>query len=67
MEDYNHINPLSVESILTLRYDSTLKPLLQKLTWRDFVPSKSSNEVDFIEKVITENIRKTIDTQTKRV
>lgn len=67
MEEYNHINPPSITSILTLRYDSTLKPLSQKLTWKDFLPSKSSNEVEFIENEITANLRKSIGPQTKRV
>ena len=67
MGEYNHINPRSITSILTLRYDSTVKPLLQKLVWQDFLPSMSSNEIEHIENVITENLKKTISFQTKRV
>ncbi len=67
MEEYSHINPNSVTSILTLRYDSTLKPLLPKLTWKDFLPSKSSNETEYVETAITENFKKIIGFQTKKV
>ena len=67
MDEYKHINPNSVTSILTLRYDSTLKPLLPKLAWKDFLPSKSSNETEYVETAITENFKKTIGFQTKKV
>lgn len=67
MEEYNHINPRSITSILTLRYDSTVKPLLQKLVWEDFLPSPSSNEIEYVENAITKNLKKTITSQTKRV
>jgi asparagine synthase (glutamine-hydrolysing) len=63
--EYKHINSNSIKSILTLRYDYTLNPLLQKLGWKDFVESKTSNEIEYIEKVITGNLKKEIGSQTQ--
>ncbi|MGI0073196.1 MAG: asparagine synthase-related protein [Nitrosotalea sp.] len=40
---------------------------MPKLTWKDFLLSKSSNETEYVENVITENFKKTIDFKTKRV
>jgi asparagine synthase (glutamine-hydrolysing) len=42
----------AIASILTLRYNPTLKPLLPKLTWRDFTPTNNNPSVDFIQKTI---------------
>ena len=67
MVDYNPINFRSITNILTLRYDSTLKPLLPKLTWNDFLSSKSSNEVEYVESKIIDNLKKLIGSKTKRV
>ena len=52
MEEYNYIHTTSIKSILTLRYDSTLKPLLPKLSWQDFVESSTNNKIEHVESKI---------------
>ena len=66
MEEYNQLED-SLKSILTLRYDNTIKPILQKLTWNDFVEQNSSNEAGTIEKYLTNNIEKEISDSKKVV
>ncbi|VVC05917.1 NH(3)-dependent NAD(+) synthetase [uncultured archaeon] len=63
MEEYKHINHDSIKSILTLRYDSTLKTS-KKLGWKDFVESTTSNEIEHVENVITNTLKKEIGSQT---
>ena len=66
MEAYNQLEA-SLKSILTLRYDNTIEPLLKKLTWNDFVEQNSTNEVDTIEQYLTNNIKKEISDSKKIV
>ena len=66
MEGYNQVEA-SLKSILTLRYDNTIEPLLKKLTWNDFVEQNSKNEIDTIEQYLTNNIKKEISDSKKVV
>lgn len=67
MEEYSQINPTSIKNILTLRYDSTIPPLIPKLNWQDFVLSDSHNETDYVENAIVNNIKKEIPPSTNKV
>ena len=64
MEEYKHINQNSIKSILTLRYDATLKTS-QKLDWKDFVESSTSNEIEHVENVIIDNLKRKIGSQPR--
>jgi asparagine synthase (glutamine-hydrolysing) len=66
VEAYNQLEA-SLKSILTLRYDNTIEPLLKKLTWDDFVERNSTNEVDTVEQFLTNNIKKQISGSKKVV
>lgn len=48
-----HINPLSIISILTLRYDLTAISPLPKLNWNDFSPKKVSNPEKTVQEIIS--------------
>lgn len=50
------VDPSSAKYILTLRYNPTAKTSLQKLTWKDFVPTQKTSS-DFIEHSITRYIK----------
>lgn len=65
MGEYNNILPASIRSILTLRYDSTLKPLLPKLDWKDFVESPSTNETEYVEDKIMQVLQDEIGTTNR--
>ena len=58
MEEFNQINPDSIKNALTLRYDSTQKTLLPKLTWKDFIEKPVTTPVVHIEKTIRNTIKK---------
>jgi asparagine synthase (glutamine-hydrolysing) len=51
---------LTITNILTLRYDPTQKPLLPKLGWKDFIPSKTEPSLEFIEQSIKNQIPKNV-------
>jgi len=55
VEKSNSLNPLSLKSILTLRYDPTQISHIQKLSWRDFKEKKDVT-LDSIENSIKQNI-----------
>ena len=56
MENSNStLDPLSLKSILTLRYDPTQQPILQKLKWNDFT-QKNKISISSIENSIKKNI-----------
>ncbi len=65
MEEYKQIES-SLKSILTLRYDHTIEPLLPKLSWNDFVEKNSVNEVNAVETFLTKNIEKELS-KTKKI
>lgn len=64
MENSKHsINPLSLKSVLTLRYDPTQQPIIQKLGWENFKQKKDvsiSTIENLIKKSIKNSISKTI-------
>ena len=63
MENNNlPINSSSLVNILTLRYDSNLKPNLPKKTSHDFQPNNKTTDVDLIEKSIVSDIEKKLET-----
>jgi len=56
VDDNFRQDPLTITNILTLRYDPTQKPLLPKLSWTDFLPTKSEPSLEFIEQSIKNQI-----------
>jgi asparagine synthase (glutamine-hydrolysing) len=56
--EFNQIKTASIKNILTLRYDSTQKTLLPKLTWKDFLEKPVTTPVIHIEKTIRNTIKK---------
>jgi len=54
-------NPLSITNILTLRYDPSITPNLPRKAWNDFKPITEKPSTEFIEKSITNTIRKQLD------
>ena len=63
MENNNlPINSSSLVNILTLRYDSNLKPNLPKKTSHDFQPNNKTTDIDLIEKSIVSDIEKKLET-----
>ena len=67
MEEFNRIKTDSIKNILTLRYDSTQKTLLPRLTWKDFIEKPLTNPVIHIEKTIRNTIKKKIDDSKLKV
>ena len=65
MGEYNDIQPASIRSILTLRYDSTLQPLLPKLGWQDFVESPTTNKTEYVEGKIIQVLQDEIGTANR--
>lgn len=65
-------NPSSLESssiidILTLRYNPLQKPLLQKLTSKDFEPTNLEPSIEYIEKSIGGSIKEKLRTSVKKM
>jgi asparagine synthase (glutamine-hydrolysing) len=58
---FNQIQTVSIKNILTLRYDSTQKTFLPKLTWKDFIEKPDTEPVAHIEKTIRNTIKKNFD------
>jgi asparagine synthase (glutamine-hydrolysing) len=67
VEEYSNISPDSIKSILTLRYDYTLKPLIHKLHWQDFTESITSNEINHVENLIANKIKNSISPDVKKI
>jgi asparagine synthase (glutamine-hydrolysing) len=67
VEEFNRIKTDSIKNILTLRYDSTQKTLLPRLTWKDFIEKPLTNPVIHIEKTIRNTIKKKIDDSKLKV
>ncbi|HYL66148.1 MAG TPA: asparagine synthase C-terminal domain-containing protein [Nitrosopumilaceae archaeon] len=67
MGEFNHINPDSIKNALTLRYDSTQKTFLPKLTWKDFVEKPVREPSTHIEKTIRNTIKKNFNNSKLRV
>jgi asparagine synthase (glutamine-hydrolysing) len=61
------LEPNSIVDILTLRYNPSQKPLLQKLTSKDFEPTNLEPSVEYIEKSIGDSIREKLRTNVKKI
>jgi len=63
----NFVRPSSktITNILTLRYDPAAKPLIKKLTWKDFTEKQTKHSTDFIEKTIQNYFKKNIKNSKK--
>ena len=55
------VNPSSLVNILTLRYDPSISPNLPKKTWKDFVPTNTSDNPQIIEELICDSIKKKLE------
>jgi len=55
------INSSSIVNILTLRYDSNLKPNLPIKTWKDFTKTNESVDINSIENSITTYIKQKLE------
>ena len=55
------VNPSSLVNILTLRYDPSISPNLPKKTWKDFVPTNTSDNPRIIEELICDSIKKKLE------
>ena len=62
METINpSINPSSIVNILTLRYDPSISPNLPKKTWQDFESIDEPPNIELIEKFISQDITKKLE------
>ena len=61
MAENHFLKSDSVISTLTLRYDISLKPKLPKKTWKDFLPTNNSPDLNYIEKLLEEDINKKLN------
>jgi asparagine synthase (glutamine-hydrolysing) len=61
VENLKPINPLSLKTTLTLRYDVTQSPTLQKLTWKDLYKEKENISINILENTIKKNIFNSIN------
>ena len=55
------VNPSSLVNILTLRYDPSISSNLPKKTWKDFVPTNTSDNPQIIEELICDSIKKKLE------
>ena len=61
-------NSSSVVDILTLRYDLSISPNLPKKLWSDFVTNEEKLNLNFIENIISKNIKENIEKlNTKKI
>ena len=61
MDNKSIINSSSIVNILTLRYDSNLKPNLPIKTWKDFTKTNESVDINSIENSITTYIKQKLE------
>lgn len=62
MAESNLIDTVDIRSILTLRYDKSLKSTLPKLSWKDFTPNEDNISKN-IESAIVNNIKNSLSTK----
>lgn len=60
-------DPKAVMGILTLRYDPTQKPLLPQLTSKDFIPTNPNPSIDFIQKILENEIKNKIKSDEDKI
>ena len=63
----NQPDPVSIKNILTLRYDPTRKPILPKLSWRDFLNKDQKITSELIENSIEKNIKNSLSGRKERI
>jgi asparagine synthase (glutamine-hydrolysing) len=57
----------TIVNTLTLRYNPALKPLLPKLSWKDFTPTNSAPSIDFIQKTIENEFKAKIGSDDDKI
>ncbi|TLX82373.1 MAG: asparagine synthase [Thaumarchaeota archaeon] len=67
MGEFSQIKTASIKNILTLRYDSTQKTFLPKLTWKDFIEKPITEPLVYIEKTIRNTIKSKFDNSKLKV
>ncbi|MEW6044191.1 MAG: asparagine synthase C-terminal domain-containing protein [Thermoproteota archaeon] len=67
METNVKLNAKSIIDILTLRYDSTQKPLLPKLSSDDFLPTNYNPSIEYIQKTLEDQIKNKIKSDEDKV
>ena len=60
------VNPSSIVDILTLRYDTSIKPNLPKKSWKDFVPIDKPPSIPSIETSICDEIESNIESHNSK-
>ena len=60
------VNPSSIVDILTLRYDTSIKPNLPKKTWEDFIPIDKPPNISFIENSICGEIENNLTSSNSK-
>lgn len=63
----DNINPNTIRNILTLRYDPSQKPILQKLSWNNFSTNQTQPNLDVIEKLIENYLRNKINAKIDKI
>lgn len=63
----DNVNPNTIRNILTLRYDSSQKPILPKLIWNNFSTNQIQPNLDTIEKSIENYLRNKIGIKTDKI
>jgi len=61
------LSPDSIKNILTLRYNSSVNPILPKLTWNDFTSTNNESSIEFIEKSMKKTLQNSIDDDCKKI
>jgi asparagine synthase (glutamine-hydrolysing) len=60
------VNPSSIVDILTLRYDTSIKPNLPKKSWKDFVPIDKPPSITSIENSICSEIESNLESHSSK-
>ena len=63
----DNLNPNTIRNILTLRYDSSQKPILPKLSWNNFSTNQALPNLNAVEKLIENYLRNKIGTKTDKI
>ena len=61
------VNPNTIRNILTLRYDSSQKPILPKLSWNNFSTNQAQPNLDTVENLIENYLRNKIGIKTDKI
>ena len=69
MERSNSISlsPDSINSILTLRYNSEINPILPKLTASDFTSTVNETSIEYIKNILIDNLKNSIQEKCRKV